>query len=347
MASAGKTRRQSYIDVSEQAREASGSSGFRHAAIAAARAPYPLAGRAHTIGSSSTPRLTWDAFMPETEPRSAGAADDGRTGAAPAAGSAVAVARLDITVAGQKMHIEVPIPTAPVAGAALVPIARALAEAIAGRVVEVEAAAGRAVSCRKGCAACCRHIAPLSAIEARALHALVEAMPEPRRSVVRARFAALRAALAAVGLLEPVLDLAALPRDQAIETGARYTQLALACPFLEADETCGIHAERPLVCREYLVTSPAAYCFDPAAGRIEGVPRPLRFNEALIVSDPESSDGGTWVALPAALDWVARHPEPPPPIPGPDLLRRFLGAVLERDLPGPPLPTPGAQDAAG
>jgi hypothetical protein len=92
------------------------------------------------------------------------------------------------------------------------------------------------------------------------------------------------------------------------------------------------------------VTSPAAYCFDPAAGRIEGVPRPLRLNEALIVSDPESSTG--WVALPAVLDWVAEHPGPAPRIPGPDLLRRFLAAALERDLPLPPLPMSAARDPA-
>ena len=38
--------------------------------------------------------------------------------------------------------------------------------------------------------------------------------------------------------------------------------MGVPCPFLE-DESCSIHPERPLVCREYLVTSPAALCAGP------------------------------------------------------------------------------------
>jgi Fe-S-cluster containining protein len=277
--------------------------------------------------------------MSETQPDPAGAVPGNGTGTAPADGGETVVARLDITVAGQGMHIEIPIPVAPVSGAALVPIARALAEAVGDRVVEVEAAAGRPVTCRRGCAHCCRHLAPISAIEARAIHALVEAMPEPRRSAIRDRFAAVRAALAAAGLLDEVLGLAQLTAEQARVTAARYMLLGLACPFLGADESCSIYTERPLVCREYLVTSPVAYCIDPTAGRIEGLPRPVRLNEALIVSDPESSDTWTWVALTAVPDWIAQHPGPPPQVPGPDLLRRFLAAAFERDVPAPPLPT--------
>jgi hypothetical protein len=34
----------------------------------------------------------------------------------------------------------------------------------------------------------------------------------------------------------------------------RYFLQGVACPFLEA-ESCGIHPDRPLACREYLVTS--------------------------------------------------------------------------------------------
>jgi Fe-S-cluster containining protein len=36
----------------------------------------------------------------------------------------------------------------------------------------------------------------------------------------------------------------------------------MPCPFLE-DESCSIHPDRPLVCREYLVTSPAELCAGP------------------------------------------------------------------------------------
>src|SRR5262249_7534823 len=98
----------------------------------------------------------------------------------------VGVARLKVTLFGETLNIAIPIPAAPVGGAALIPIARALAEGIGERAVAAEAAAGRHVSCRKGCGACCRQLVPLPVTEARRISALVEAMPEPRRSTIRA-----------------------------------------------------------------------------------------------------------------------------------------------------------------
>jgi Fe-S-cluster containining protein len=263
-----------------------------------------------------------------------------------------AVAKLDVTVFGQAMHIEIPISTGPVAGAALVPIARALGEAIGGRAIEVEAAAGRVVPCRKGCAACCRHLVPLAVSEARAIHALIEAMPEPRRREIRRRFAAIGTALTTAGLRDQILETSTIPADGATAVNLGYFRLYLDCPFLE-DESCSIHADRPLACREYLVTSPAAFCADPAAGKIAGVPRPLRINTALIRSDPEAQparttpgreppDHATWVALSTLLDWIELHPSPDARLPGPDLLRRFLAEAFRRDLPAPDAAPRGA-----
>src|SRR5207247_476070 len=48
--------------------------------------------------------------------------------------------------------------------------------------------AGGAVSCSKGCGACCRQVVPVSEVEAYHLRDLVESMPEPRRSAVKTRF---------------------------------------------------------------------------------------------------------------------------------------------------------------
>jgi Fe-S-cluster containining protein len=254
----------------------------------------------------------------------------------------VMVAKLDLTVAGQPMHVEIPISTGLVSGAALIPIARALGAAIAERVIAVEAAAERHVSCRKGCGACCRQVVPISISEARAIHALVEAMPEPRRSEIRARFAAIRDALTAAGLHETILDPTQIPEDGARALSFRYFKLGLACPFLE-DESCSIHADRPVACREYLVTSPAELCADPAAEKINGVPRPMRVDTALIRCDPEAPpERATWVALSTALDWVAQHPSPEARMLGPDLLRFFLTLAFRRNIP-----TPGEAPGSG
>jgi Fe-S-cluster containining protein len=256
-----------------------------------------------------------------------------------AEGATVSVA-LDITVAGRPMHVEIAIDAAPASAAALIPIARALNEAISGRVVEVVAAAGQAVSCRKGCAACCRQPVPISMAEARTVHGLVAAMPAPRQESLRRRFAAARETLREAGLLDAVSGRAAVPHAELPALAARYRRLGLACPFLE-DEACSIHPDRPLVCRDYLVTSPPAACADPD-GLVRPVPSPAAVSTAMMAADPETTEaGGQWIALATALDWVDAHPAPEAPVDGQQLLQRFLSHLFQRELP-PPGTGPGA-----
>lgn len=45
------------------------------------------------------------------------------------------------------------------------------------------------------------------------------------------------------------------------------------CPFLQ-DSACAIYDERPLVCREYLVTNPPAACTTLTPGEIHYVEIP-------------------------------------------------------------------------
>ena len=52
-----------------------------------------------------------------------------------------------------------------------------------------------------------------------------------------------------------------------------YFALGIPCPFLE-EESCSIHPDRPLVCREYLVTSPAELCAGPTQEGVTPVPVP-------------------------------------------------------------------------
>jgi hypothetical protein len=65
-----------------------------------------------------------------------------------------------------------------------------------------------------------------------------------------------------------------LPDSQFDELGHLYFEPAIACPFLE-DESCSIHPDRPLACREYLVSSPASACAHPSPESIERVDLPL------------------------------------------------------------------------
>src|SRR5687767_4295062 len=67
--------------------------------------------------------------------------------------------------------------------------------------LERERAAGRAISCRAGCGACCRQLVAISVVEAESLAQLVAAMPEERAAVIRERFAAALKRLEEAGLL--------------------------------------------------------------------------------------------------------------------------------------------------
>lgn len=244
-------------------------------------------------------------------------------------------AKLNLTIFGQPVQAELTVPAGPTGGDVLVPIARELAEYLTGRMVAAVEHDGKSISCRKGCGACCRQVVPIALTEARAIHKLVQDMPEPRRSEVRARFAAATRRFAEAGLLDILAT-----RDRPVpltadELGLRYFQLRVACPFLE-DESCSIHPDRPIACRQYLVTSPAERCADPQPGTIDGVPVPIPVDHALMSADPEARDlVQKWLPLTLALDWVETHPEPAHQSTGPAIVEKFFEVLTERKLPPP------------
>ena len=87
------------------------------------------------------------------------------------------------------------VPNAAVPAAEVVPALQGLVNTV------VEAAEmGKAISCRKGCGACCRQLVPVSRSEGERLLQVVEAMPAERRETLKARFAAAEAAIEAAGL---------------------------------------------------------------------------------------------------------------------------------------------------
>lgn len=191
------------------------------------------------------------------------------------------VARLALRLGGERYELEAVVPEGPARVVDVLPGIRAITDAVVRASIETAEQAGSAISCRAGCGACCRQPVPIAESEAVALSELVAAMPEERRGRVEARFAAGIEQLEAHGLLERLtkaMTLGDLSERQAV--GIECFRLGIACPFLE-DESCSIHADRPLACREYLVTSPAEHCSDPDPDRIELVPVNVNTSSAL------------------------------------------------------------------
>lgn len=125
----------------------------------------------------------------------------------------------------------------------------AMSERLVASAEKEAAERGESISCRKGCGACCRELIPVSPAEAFFLRDYLHSRPAGIRRKVEFRFRKNRKRLeeAHVDGYFPFQD-----------PGA-YFKLGMPCPFLK-DEACSIHVNRPLVCREHLVLSQAAYC---------------------------------------------------------------------------------------
>ena len=245
--------------------------------------------------------------------------------------------RIGLKLPGGTIEAEVDLPADPVPLEGMLPLARALTDRVVELTIHQVEAEGRRISCLAGCGACCRQLVPISEVEARRVAALVESMPEPRRSAVRDRFAAASERLDAAGLLEPLAsdDRLSWDKEQRGRFGRSYFAQGIPCPFLE-EESCSIHPERPLTCREYLVTSPAEHCARPAPGKVEGVHLPGSVWTAFArLCDPSpSATSIRWVPLVLAPSWAESHPGSPPPRPGPDWLRGLLSLFARKEMPG-------------
>lgn len=217
--------------------------------------------------------------------------------------------RFSLTVNGAPLEVEAEAPPERARLDELLPALRALDNAVVDRAVESVEADGERVSCARGCAACCkRQPVPVSPPEALALSRLVDRMPEPRRSAVRAAFAAAVEQVKGAGIYETYTDRSpSLTREDALATVRRYMALGIHCPFL-VDDACGIYEDRPFVCRQYLVTSPPELCENPLDNPVRQVPMPIRLATA-VVETTETLNGRAQYTVPLvlALDHAARH----------------------------------------
>lgn len=194
---------------------------------------------------------------------------------------------------------------------AIVPLGRQLA--VQAQQLEIDALeqAGERVSCREGCAACCRMLVPLSVPEVFHLQEAVRALPEDARGRLHARLAQTTMALTKAGLLSQLRSLADTDRplsDAELEPlNHAYYALRLPCPYLEA-ERCTIYEQRPAACRDLLVTSPPEWCNDMEKNLVKAVPIGLRLSTALgLLWASHRQEAPRLVPLPIALDWAASH----------------------------------------
>lgn len=232
------------------------------------------------------------------------------------------VGRVSLKIGDEAVDLELAVPPETVATEDLMPVFQGLTNLVVSIGVEKAEAAGRTISCCAGCGACCRQIVPISAVEARDLARVVEQMPAERQARVRARFEAALARLEPTGLLARAGDLK--PEDETA-FGLEWFAQKVACPFLE-DEACSIHPDRPLACRQYLVTSPAENCAAPSRETIEMVALPGDPAGALLAAS-RAEIGTGWLPLVLALRVAADLPPSRRDRMAPEILQDVVGRL--------------------
>jgi Fe-S-cluster containining protein len=183
----------------------------------------------------------------------------------------------------------------------VLPALRALDDAVIAHAVREHETPARRVTCAKGCSACCEaQPVPVTPPEAYALARLVARLPQPRQRQARAAFAAAVERLRNTGLFDAYMrNRENMTAEAARDTTLRYFSLRIACPFL-LDHACSIYAERPFVCRQYLVTSAPALCADPLKEPVAPVPIPVRFASAMLAT-AEATLGTPQYTVPLVL----------------------------------------------
>ncbi len=177
--------------------------------------------------------------------------------------------------------------------------AMSLAEAIVGHEEALAKASDMAISCKKGCGACCRQVIPISPPEAFLLSERIINARTSEGSILEERFHESLERLKTNGMEEAPL----------IDQAGKYFQLGLPCPFLE-EESCSIHLHRPLTCREQLVVSPADFCGEFPSYGIEPLSIPLSIQEAFgEVAGELLGMGRIMIPMIRLQAWVEAHRE--------------------------------------
>ena len=240
-------------------------------------------------------------------------------------------AKLDVKLGDFSLKTSVPVPQGKTTVRYMLPLFRGIADAVVKAASEKSAGAGKPVSCRKGCSACCYQLVPVTEAEAYSIAALVESMPEERRKRVLFRFADTKGKLKDAALWDAISSIRTAGPEH-FNLAMAYLRARVACPFLEED-ACSIHADRPISCREYMVSSDPKWCWHSETGRVVPVEGVASVGDAVAATGTLPGEHPRRISLPLILEYVAGHAEPAGEKTGPvvlqEVLSRLAGVIRE------------------
>jgi Fe-S-cluster containining protein len=216
-----------------------------------------------------------------------------------------------LAVGPGRLNVSVVVPGGSVTLTQILPALQSFSGNIMASAMDRITTEGQKISCRAGCGACCRQMVPLSLFEAEALGDWIRTLPQERQDELARRFDAALAALRDGGVLERMeMDTLGDVSEEMTMLGLDYLTQRVACPFLE-DESCSIHPIRPLICREYLVTSPAEFCVYPTRDKVVGVPVPVKLSRVMFKLGAEmEGEARGWIPLVFLFAWMKAGAKP-------------------------------------
>jgi Fe-S-cluster containining protein len=256
---------------------------------------------------------------------------------------------VNVELAGPEWRLQttMSVPAELIALKEMLPLFFSFADAVMSTAANGVEQTGEKISCKKGCGACCRQLVPISETEAHWIAELVDRLPIQKKIEIRDRFAEAHRRLSESALLDKLLHTESWGEGEGWSIAMSYFRLGIPCPFLE-NEACSIHPDRPVKCREYLVTSPAEHCRAPTAQTIKPVELPFQMWTALarLENASPSKEKIRWVPLILALEWAGAHAHEPKPRPGHEVLREFFDCLTGKGVSQEKIDSAGGTNSA-
>jgi Fe-S-cluster containining protein len=127
-----------------------------------------------------------------------------------------------------------------------------LSDVVVRKAIAYQRRIGNPISCSTGCSACCKYAINVSLAEAFAINDMICQLPRESEQAILGKLAK-----AGKQLLKSYAK--APNSSQLVEFSRWYSAMDLSCPWLEK-KLCSEYSRRPLVCREFLVTSSPNQC---------------------------------------------------------------------------------------
>lgn len=240
----------------------------------------------------------------------------------------------ELTVEGKTIPFAINVTAENATLADIVPAARKLSSKIAIAVRERITENNQSVPCQKGCSACCSSLIPLSVPEVFRLSEEFLAMPSERSNhLLRNCIATAEKILSKAKRTACMESFSKNAKTGTSQINKWYGDLKLACPFL-CENLCVLYEERPLACREHIVTGSSDSCQNGRKCRPNVAAMPVSVLEAMgqLASELEGTDVEA-IMLPFSLAWVQDNIDRAERRwPAKDMVLRFVEILKEKAL---------------